>query len=156
MLNKAKLQNIVEKADGSYTARCPACASSGADAKGEHLIVYPDGAFGCVVHEDDKDHRKAIAVLVGAESSGARRHGPVAVSPVKTPASTRILVVGRLGQQKATAPEKNKAAEPPPPPKTAKPKRETPPPQPEEPAGRACHRGDSATMEEVMVFLKKK
>ena len=54
-------------ADGTDVARCPACAAIGQDRKGEHLVVYPDGRFGCVLHPRDAGwlHRKAIWEAVG-------------------------------------------------------------------------------------------
>ncbi len=53
--------------DGTLVARCPACAADGQDRKGEHLVVYPDGRFGCVAHPGDAGwlHRKAIWEAVG-------------------------------------------------------------------------------------------
>ena len=53
--------------DGTAVARCPACAGVGQDKRGEHLVVYPDGRFGCVVHpgEAGRLHRKAIWEAVG-------------------------------------------------------------------------------------------
>ena len=104
MIDKNRLQNVVEKSDGSFTGKCPACASTGGDEKGEHLIVYPDGRFGCVVHPHDKNHRSAIAVLAGDKGKGVRVAYKVDVAPLQVPPSQRLLVVGRLGQKKATAP----------------------------------------------------
>lgn len=53
--------------DGTVLARCPACAAGGQDRKGEHLVVYPDGRFGCVLHPGDGGsvHRKMIWEVVG-------------------------------------------------------------------------------------------
>ena len=53
--------------DGTVVARCPACAAVGQDRAGEHLVVYPDGRFGCVVHPGEGGclHRKAIWAAVG-------------------------------------------------------------------------------------------
>ncbi len=53
--------------DGTLVARCPACAARGQDGKGEHLVVYPDGRFGCVVHPGDAGwlHRKVIWEAAG-------------------------------------------------------------------------------------------
>ena len=53
-LDTAKLENVVSKPNGMFTARCPACAEDGADTKGEHLAVFPDGKFGCVVNPKEK------------------------------------------------------------------------------------------------------
>jgi len=38
LLDRAKLENVAERADGSYyNARCPACSAAGGDTKGNHL-----------------------------------------------------------------------------------------------------------------------
>ena len=104
MIDKSRLQNVVENPEGSFTAKCPACASAGGDDKGEHLIVYPDGRFGCVVYPDDKNHRSSIAALAGDKSKGVRVAYKVDLVPLHVAPSQRLLVVGRLGQKKATAP----------------------------------------------------
>lgn len=52
-IDPKKLTNVVEK-DGKTIARCPACAARGNDAKGEHLVIFPDGKFGCVANPKDK------------------------------------------------------------------------------------------------------
>jgi hypothetical protein len=56
-------------ADGTVIARCPACAAVGQDRHGEHLVVYPDGRFGCVVHPGKSGwlHRKTIWSAVGEQ-----------------------------------------------------------------------------------------
>lgn len=48
-------------------ARCPACVEIGQDKKGNHLILYDDGRFGCIRYQgaDGKEHRKRIFQLVG-------------------------------------------------------------------------------------------
>lgn len=65
--------DLLEKArttgGGRIQARCPACAEGGGDTSGEHLIIYPDGRFGCCVNPDDKQHRKRIFALVGRKKS---------------------------------------------------------------------------------------
>ena len=54
------------KADGGCIARCPACAEQGQDTKGEHLWWNPvTGAFSCIAHQRDAEHRQAIVSLVG-------------------------------------------------------------------------------------------
>jgi len=65
-LDLTRLENVHE--EGRKTiARCPACAEQGKDTTGEHLIIQPDGRFGCVVHPGagGKPHRQRIAKLVG-------------------------------------------------------------------------------------------
>lgn len=66
-LDLARLENVREQG-GKTIARCPACAEKGMDETGEHLIIQPDGRFGCVVHPgpEGKPHRQRIAKLAGA------------------------------------------------------------------------------------------
>ena len=45
---------------------CPACRNAGDDKKGEHLVIFDSGKFGCIAHEGDSAHRKDIFALVGA------------------------------------------------------------------------------------------
>ena len=65
--------DLLEKArttgGGRIQARCPACAESGGDTKGEHLAVYPDGRFGCCLYPGDKQHRRRIFALAGKKKS---------------------------------------------------------------------------------------
>lgn len=64
MLDSLKLENIRTKGVKTIAA-CPACRAAGADEKGDHLIIYQDGRYGCVAHEGDNAHRKEIFALVG-------------------------------------------------------------------------------------------
>jgi hypothetical protein len=67
-LHISKLQNVRIRGKKT-TARCPACAESGGDNKGEHLIINSQGHFGCVVYPghgpDAEKHRQRIFVLCG-------------------------------------------------------------------------------------------
>ena len=71
--------------DGTVVARCPACAAGGRDRSGEHLVVYPDGRFGCVVYPGDagRMHRRAIWEAVGER----KRRPPVVLKFVVRPAA---------------------------------------------------------------------
>lgn len=60
-----RLEKVRTTGGGLIHARCPACAVESGDTKGEHLIIYPDGRFGCCVNPGDKQHRKRIFALVG-------------------------------------------------------------------------------------------
>jgi len=64
-LRRLKVSRRLE--DGTVVARCPACAAEGQDRKGEHLVVYPDGRFGCVAYPGDGGwlHRREIWAAVG-------------------------------------------------------------------------------------------
>ena len=83
-LDLTKLENLKDKGDKKL-ARCPACAKDGGDSKGEHLVIYPDGKYGCVAHPGDEAHNKEIFQLVGIAGSGSRRGGPIPVR-VRRPA----------------------------------------------------------------------
>ena len=63
-IDHSKLKKVVPKKDGNIEAQCPACNAAGHDATGNHLIVYPDGKFGCVVNQHDAGHNKEILDLV--------------------------------------------------------------------------------------------
>lgn len=70
-LLSARLTNLRSNPDGTFQARCPACAAANMDRKGEHLRVWPSHAFRCVVVPDDKDHNRAIRAFIheGADSA---------------------------------------------------------------------------------------
>lgn len=69
-LDHSLLENI-KTTNGKTTARCPACKECGSDTTGEHLVIYPDGRFGCVVNEGNSEHRKRIFDLVGIKDTTA-------------------------------------------------------------------------------------
>lgn len=86
-------------------ARCPACAEGGHDRTGEHLIVFQNGRFACVLHPGDgadaQQHRRSIWRLAGHKGADAskpyrRRYSPKATL-TSFPASVRIL--GRVDAQ---------------------------------------------------------
>lgn len=63
-LDLSKLEKVKARQD-RIIARCPACWEMGNDASGNHLVIWPDGRFGCSVFPDDKSHRQIIAKLAG-------------------------------------------------------------------------------------------
>jgi len=63
-LDTSKLEKV-KKQGGKIIAQCPACKITGEDKKGNHLVVFENGKFGCVAHEGDSSHRKEIFSLVG-------------------------------------------------------------------------------------------
>lgn len=71
-LDSSKLEKVSRRND-RIIARCPACAEAGGDTKGEHLIVYPDGRFGCALYPGDNEHRRRIWQLAGAGRSSAQQ-----------------------------------------------------------------------------------
>ena len=78
-------------------AQCPACAEAGYDLTGRnHLIIYADGAFACVLNpgEAGAEHRREILDLVGttpttASSQPLQRKRPARPRPIN-PIPTKI------------------------------------------------------------------
>jgi hypothetical protein len=56
-LDLDKLDNVIERS-GKIIARCPACAERGRDSQGNHLVIFDNGAYSCIV--GDANHRKEI------------------------------------------------------------------------------------------------
>lgn len=80
-LDGNKLEDVRARGGGAFIARCPACAALGGDRKGEHLIIFPDGKYGCVVTDADPLHRREIHRL-----AGAGKHSPqTPIQPKKIP-----------------------------------------------------------------------
>jgi hypothetical protein len=65
-IDMSKLENVKNKGNRTV-ARCPACAESGQDKKGNHLIINSDGKFACVMFPGSSgdEHRKRIFRLTG-------------------------------------------------------------------------------------------
>jgi putative DNA primase/helicase len=65
-LDFSRLENVKEHG-GKTTARCPVCAGAGGDKEGNHLVVMPDGKFGCIAFPGDagSEHRKQIFAMSG-------------------------------------------------------------------------------------------
>jgi hypothetical protein len=56
-LDLDKLENV-KKRSGKIIARCPACAERGRDSQGNHLVIFDNGAYSCIV--GDAKHRRKI------------------------------------------------------------------------------------------------
>lgn len=101
-LNENKLDFHHKKPDGSKVYRCPVCAEEGHDNKGEHLIIYPDGAFGCVVMPGETGiaHRERIYALVGISTTAVYA---IKIYPKKALPRRLIYqnILGHLGQDNA-------------------------------------------------------
>lgn len=68
---------LVDKGD-RWIGPCPACREDGRDNAGNHLVLWPDGRFGCVCNPGDAghDHRVRMAELAPelcGSSGGPRR-----------------------------------------------------------------------------------
>lgn len=66
MIDIGRIEKCRKAGDG-WIGRCPACAEGGADRSGNHLRVWPDGRFACVVNsgKEGAQHRRRIFALVG-------------------------------------------------------------------------------------------
>jgi hypothetical protein len=93
---------------GKTISRCPACAEDGNDEKGEHLVIMPDGRFGCVAHPGaaGKSHRQRIFAMAG--EAHARTRGACMVR-VRRPTTSNLQQIaglldgiGRFGRVSAT------------------------------------------------------
>ena len=75
MLNLEMLDGV-QLQRGKVIARCPACAEVGMDRAGTHLMVLPDGRFGCVLNpgKAGEEHRRRIWLLAGVREEAAVRH----------------------------------------------------------------------------------
>ncbi len=78
-LDLARLENARQRGN-RLTARCPACAETGSDRKGEHLAIFADGRFACVMNPGPAGevHRQRIFDLAGIkEHPGQPARAPV-------------------------------------------------------------------------------
>lgn len=64
-LDETKLDNLIKHGNGSAHAACPACRENGEDVSGNHLLIKPDGRFGCCKYPADREHRRTIWKLAG-------------------------------------------------------------------------------------------
>lgn len=96
MIDFSKLKNAVDKS-GKTVAQCPACAANGADTKGDHLVIFEDGKFGCVVNPDDKEHNRQILKLAGKGGSAPRVSVPI--ERLHIPDSKVLFKFGRIGRE---------------------------------------------------------
>jgi hypothetical protein len=73
-LDPHKLEKRFDQMNGSVRYRCPACAEGGSDRKGEHLLVYENGAYNCIAFSGDAFHNTRIFQLAGdkSQSNGAQ------------------------------------------------------------------------------------
>jgi hypothetical protein len=104
-LDPSKLENA-RQCGQKIIARCPACAEQGHDQKGEHLVIMPDGRFGCVTSPGapGKEHRQRIYALAGDKMTSRRgacmirvRRPVLPKLPEIAGASPRLGQVGTAG-----------------------------------------------------------
>lgn len=103
-LDLSKLEKV--KRRGSNTiARCPACAESGSDRKGEHLLINDAGQFGCVLFpgQNGQQHRQRIFELAGVKETTSK--GFEVRKPLSLPAGASVIqkdILGHLGRIPST------------------------------------------------------
>lgn len=69
-LDLAKLENVRPRGTGWQSA-CPACRTTGKDRRGNHLRIFEDEAYHCVVGSDsDPNHNREIRGLAGKKEGG--------------------------------------------------------------------------------------
>lgn len=94
----------VRRQGNKTLAQCPACAETGHDAEGDHLVIYAQGHFACVVNPgpNGKAHRGRIFQLAGDNTPREIAVRPISRKPTGTP---QRAVLGRLGRVVATRSE---------------------------------------------------
>lgn len=103
-LDLSKLEKL--KRRGSNTiARCPACAESGDDRKGEHLFINDAGQFGCVLfpEQNGQQHRQRIFELAGVKETPGKSFE--VRKPLSTPSGASVIqkdILGHLGRIPST------------------------------------------------------
>jgi hypothetical protein len=103
-LDLSRLEKV-KRRGSNVIARCPACAESGGDRKGEHLLINNSGQFGCVLFpgQSGQQHRQRIFELAGVKET------PGKVFEIRKPPSpaSRAMVIqkdilGHLGRIQST------------------------------------------------------
>jgi len=104
-LDLSQLEKVKHRGS-NIIARCPACAESGNDRKGDHLFINPGGKFGCVIYPDadGRKHRQRIFRLAGIKeklqnSFKIKKHFPPLVLKKKI---IRKNILRRLGHIQPT------------------------------------------------------
>lgn len=92
-LDPSKLENA-RQCEQKIIARCPACAQQGHDQKGNHLVIMPDGRFGCVTcpGAGGKKHRQKIYALAGDKTASCQIASNIRVHRPVLPESPEIAV----------------------------------------------------------------
>ncbi len=103
-LDLSKLENV-RYCGTKVIARCPACAETGNDRKGEHLFIELGGRFCCVVYPGvaGRKHRQRIFELAGIKTPDAK--GFLIRKPPSSDSGEKIIqknILGRLGHMQST------------------------------------------------------
>jgi len=103
-LNISKLEKVRHRGSNAI-ARCPACAETGGDRKGEHLFINDAGQFGCVLFpgQDGQQHRQRIFELAGVKETPGKSFE--VRKPLSTPIGASVIqkdILGHLGRIPST------------------------------------------------------
>lgn len=80
----ASALNLEEVLSGEkWVGPCPACQKIGADKRGNHLVVWQDGRFGCICHpgEEGREHRQEMVRLAPALAGGKTNTNFISIRP---------------------------------------------------------------------------
>lgn len=85
LLDFKKLRNVRPHPtkDGAHEAQCPACCEEGSDRSGNHLMIFADGRYGCVVCPEDTEHRSRVFALAGRDDLLKRHRKGASESPIQ-------------------------------------------------------------------------
>jgi len=103
-LDLSRLEKVKRRGLNTIT-RCPACAESGGDRKGEHLMINDTGQFGCVLFpgQSGQQHRQRIFELAGVKEMPGKtfeiRKPP---SPASSAQVIQKDILGHLGRIQST------------------------------------------------------
>lgn len=67
-LLSSRLEGLRRNSDGTFQARCPACAAENGDTQRQHLRIWPSAAFRCARAGDDRQHNRVVRAWLYAES----------------------------------------------------------------------------------------
>ena len=103
-LDLSRLEKV-KRRGSNVIARCPACAESGSDRKGEHLLINDAGQFGCVLFPgpSGQQHRQRIFELAGIKDTSGKSF-EVRKPPSPAPGTNVIQkdILGHLGRIQST------------------------------------------------------
>lgn len=77
------LEAVATARGWKWVGQCPACATDGKDRTGNHLAVFENGAFDCVVNQGERggQHRSMMAKLCPPLRGNGKHTGEVYVAP---------------------------------------------------------------------------
>jgi hypothetical protein len=81
-LDLERLENVKHLGGGGIRAACPACRAADSDKSRDHLLIQPDGKYGCAVYPKDHEHRSQIFRLAGNGFSPNQSHPAVCKKPI--------------------------------------------------------------------------